>query len=144
MSYDPLAQGHIIPQPTNAERDAQFFMYGRRDRDSRWNKYPGVRVAITGFAFSDDPEAVINEGEELHGKWAFHATLDDGRFFRGEDYITPDMARAEAERMIIQGAWTPAPVQYARIRRSEIVGPIGQPDPELAQWLQKWEDQDEN
>lgn len=118
----------IIPEPTNAERDAEARQFGRRDSSVRWLKYPDARVRIEG-----------GEDFDGNGDYGFHVTLDDGRFMTGSGYNSAGAARIACERKLKQNAgWqTPAP-RTRELKRSEAFGAIGQPSGGLADYLAKW------
>lgn len=114
--------------PTNAERDADPLGHGKRDINSRWDKYPEARVQISGFT-----------NWAGKGNYSYLVTLDDGRFVTGSNYRTANTARRLCERAIKKGKWlTPLPT-YRRATRAEALGPIGEATGDLAKYLADWD-----
>ena len=114
--------------PTNAERDADPMAHGKRDTHSRWNKYPQVRVQIEGGTDLDGT-----------GNYGYLATLDDGSFVTGSNYLTAHAARRWCARAIERGVWQHPKPTYRRATRAEALGPIGEATGELAKYLADWD-----
>jgi hypothetical protein len=101
----------------------------RKDTDQRWNKFPGVTVEIQGGCDirSDDQH------------WNFRATREDGAFMIGTGYKRISSARARCYKKLMQNAeWQIPTPKRPNMKRAEVVGPIGQPEGELADFLARW------
>lgn len=120
-----------IPEPTNAERDADPKLYLPRDLDPRWNQYADVRVVVQSRYDIESDDLI----------WSFFVSKDNGDFITGSDYVSQNAARKECERRIKRGIFKKPATKYRVVKRAEVFGPIGEPSEKLASLLAEWDEE---